>query len=138
MIRYRKPEGWKYQLAETYSTYVGVLPHGAPIYTDFIELTREGVLKIRALYAWDGPSGPAIDTPSFMRGSLVHDALYALMRGKLLPLDRRPAADLLLKRHCIEDGMNPVRAAWVYASVRSFGWLACRPRDGRETVLEAP
>lgn len=137
-IRFRKPEGWKYQLTETYSTYVGILPYGPPIYTDFIELSREGVLKIRATYAWNGPSGPAFDTKSFMRGSLVHDALYDLMRGKRLPQDRRPAADLLLKRHCLEDGMNPIRAAWVYAAVRSFGWLAARPRVNDSPVLEAP
>jgi hypothetical protein len=31
-------------------------------------------------YAWNGPSGPTLDTRNFMRGSLVHDALYQLMR----------------------------------------------------------
>lgn len=138
MIRYRALNAYKYGLLETYSAYVGILPFGPSIYTDYLELTREGVLKIRAGYHWDGPSGPAIDSKGFMRGSLVHDALYQMVRRGLLPKDRRLAIDALLKRYCIEDGMHPIRAAWVYASVRSFGWLACRPRDDRETVLEAP
>ncbi len=36
----------------------------------------DGVLTIRSGYAWDGPGGPAMDTPAAMYGSLSHDALY--------------------------------------------------------------
>lgn len=138
MIRYRSLKTYKYMLLETYSTYVGIFPPGPPIYTDYLELSREGVMKIRAGYAWDGPSGPAIDTPAFMRGSLLHDAGYQIIRRGLLSKDFRPAFDRLLRDTCLLDGMNPIRAAWVFASVRSMGWLACQPRDDREKVLEAP
>jgi hypothetical protein len=138
MIRYRSLRNYKYMLLETYSTYVGIIPPGPPIYTDYLELSREGVMKIRAGYAWDGPSGPAIDTPAFMRGSLLHDAGYQIIRRGLMGQEFRVAFDRLLRDTCLLDGMSPVRAAWVYASVRSMGWVACRQRDDREKVLEAP
>lgn len=87
----------------------------------FIELDDDGVLEIGVNYAWDGPSGPTIDTPSFMRGSLVHDALYQLIREGKLPCRLRRTADRLLRELCVEDGMWRWRAAYVYASVRLFG-----------------
>jgi len=40
----------------------------------------------------------------------VHDALYQLMRLKLLPASLRETADMLLRRICIEDGMCRLRA----------------------------
>ena len=54
------------------------------VVTDFISLSKNGTLRIKAGYAWDGPSGPTIDTKSSMRGSLFHDALYQLLRMKLI------------------------------------------------------
>ena len=74
-IKYRS--GYKYQLVEEYQVRVSLIPEN-DIKTDFIELSTEGMLIIKKGYAWDGPSGPTIDTPNFMRGSLVHDALYQL------------------------------------------------------------
>ncbi len=78
-IRYRS--GYKYQLVDDYSVKVRVKPD-ENISTEFIALDKDGVLKMNQGYAWDGPSGPTIDTKNFMRGSLVHDALYQLMRQK--------------------------------------------------------
>ncbi len=68
------------------------------------------------------PSGPTIDTKSFMRGSLAHDALYQLMHEKLLTVaDARELADKVLRDICITDGMWKVRAWWVYRAVRIGG-----------------
>jgi hypothetical protein len=64
--------------------------------------------RISKGYAWDGPSGPTIDTGNFMRGSLIHDALYQLMRTGNLPTSFRERADLLLRKTCIDDGMRRV------------------------------
>lgn len=113
--------GYKYQLEETYSIKTDIKPL-AVVNTNFIRLDYAGLLTIKEGYAWDGPSGPTEDTPSFMRGSLVHDALYQLMREGLLDRDdyRKPA-DELLKKICLEDGMNPFRAEYVYRAVRIFG-----------------
>ena len=76
-IRYRS--GYKYQLVEGYTVKVRVIP-GENIHTEFIDLSTAGELVIKQAYAWDGPSGPSIDSKNFMRGSLVHDALYQVMR----------------------------------------------------------
>lgn len=55
---------------------------------------------------------------TLMRGSLVHDALYQLMRENHLDEDRwRPTADDILRRLCREDGMSAIRAWYVYQGV---------------------
>lgn len=134
-IRYRS--GYKYQLAAEYSINVGVIPD-TNIATDFIELNTDGVLVIKRGYAWDGPSGPAIDTKNFMRGSLVHDALYQLMRQEHLSTDRwRERADLELKRICREDGMSRIRAWWVHRGLRLGGGPAASP-ESRKPIHTAP
>ena len=70
-VSYRK--GYKYQLAEDFSQYVAIYPE-KDIKTQFIHLAMDGRLTILSGYAWDGPSGPTIDTKSSIRGSLIHDA----------------------------------------------------------------
>ena len=87
-------------------------------------------LTIRAGYAWDGPSGPTYDSKDSMRGSLVHDALYQLIRlGHLGPEHRQPA-DQLLYDICREDGMGYFRANAWYWAVRMFGRPASEPNSG--------
>ena len=68
--------------------------------SDYLSLTEEGRLEVKRTYAWDGPSGPTIDTRNFMRGSLVHDALYQLIRLEVLPPESRKRADQLLREIC--------------------------------------
>lgn len=127
--------GYKYQLAIDYFVVVSIRPP-ADISHDFIMLTTAGELHIRAGYAWDGPSGPTIDTSNFMRGSLVHDALYQLMREGLLSETDREQADLELRRICQEDGMSRLRAWWVYRAVRGFGSAAAAVQPDK--ILIAP
>jgi hypothetical protein len=92
------------------------------IETDWLWLGESGQLIVKKGYAWDGPSGPTIDTKNFMRGSLVHDALYQLMRlGKIDKNTYRDAADKELVRICREDGMWWIRAQIVYWGVRLGG-----------------
>ena len=139
--------GYKYQLAEEYSTSVVIRPPfdtlgvsaslREKIETDFIDLDEGGALTIKKGYAWDGPSGPAIDTKSFMRGSLVHDALYQLMRNNLLPASCREDADQELHRICREDGMNRFRAWYVLLGVRKGAGFAASPKS-RKHVRVAP
>ena len=76
-MKYRK--GYKYQLADDYTIQIDTKPP-EEIETQFISLSIDGLLTIKDGYAWDGPSGPTIDTPNFMTPSLVHDAIYQLMR----------------------------------------------------------
>ena len=133
-IRYRS--GYKYQLAEDYQVKIGVIPKGN-VKTDFIDLSTEGMLVIKKGYAWDGPSGPTIDTRNFMRGSLVHDALYQLMRNKLIGEEWRDEADEELRKICIKDGMFKVCARFVYLAVRKWGKMAASP-ESRKKIHRAP
>lgn len=135
MIRYKA--GYKYVLAEDYHTQIAIYPR-VLIETDYVTLTRDGRLTIRAGYCWDGPSGPSIDTRTFLRGSLVHDVLYQLMRHQfLLPEEWRKTADQILQRICINDGMWLIRAWWVYFGVR-FGGGPGSSRRGKKPILIAP
>lgn len=128
--------GYKYQLEEDYQQETGIKPV-TPGGNRFVQMTLDGALLIRAGYAWDGPSGPTLDTPDFMRGSLVHDALYQLMREGILSKDlHRKQADDLLRTICREDGMPAIRAWWVYLAVRNFGGHYMR--NVHNTVLKAP
>jgi hypothetical protein len=134
-ISYRK--GYKYQLAHDYQYQIsiGSIRPTSDIYTEFIDLTCEGLLTIRAGYAWDGPSGPTIDTKNFMRGSLVHDALYQLMRQKHLPLTERPRADIILRDICLEDGMSGLRAWYVHRAVSRYAFSAADPKHEKQTYI---
>lgn len=129
--------GYKYQLQEGYSLEINIRP-AAAVANDYIALDPQGALRIAKGYAWDGPSGPTLDTRNFMRGSLVHDALYQLMREGLLDHTiHREAADRILQSLCREDGMTALRAWWVYQGVCLFGNPASEPAQHRP-VLWAP
>jgi len=130
MANIRYADGYKYQLRAAYAVALPELadPARAAIATDWIELDADGSLRIRPGYAWDGASGPTLDTRDTMRASLVHDALYQLMR--MQRLDRkvhRAIADRIFHRICLEDGMGSPRAwAW-YHMVRIFADPAADP-----------
>jgi hypothetical protein len=136
-ISYKKD--YKYQLVETYTFEIPIKPKvGVSSPSEFIALTANGLLTIKKGYAWDGPSGPAIDTLNFMRGSLVHDALYQLMREKLLDQNTsRKPADQLLQKMCKADGMSAIRAWWVYNILRIAGSLASVSNSHRP-IVKAP
>lgn len=116
-----------YELKEDYSIQTPIVCMAGQV-PGFVELAQDGLLSIKAGYSWDGPSGPAVDTPDFMRGSLVHDALYQLMRERKLPQECRPVADEILRDICLEDGMSRVRAWYVYWAVRLFAAGAAKAK----------
>lgn len=135
-MKYRKAT-YKYQLAGDEVFTVNVLP-SHDIETEFIKLTASGSLTVKSGYAWDGCSGPTIDTPTNMRAGLAHDALYQLMREKHLDykIFRKPA-DNVLKQVAIEDGMHPWRAAYFFWAVRRHAEFAAHPENVKK-VYEAP
>src|SRR5690242_11685332 len=104
--------GYKYVLAETASVETTIIPP-KDINTTFIHLDLQGKLTVLQDYAWDGATGVP-DGGDILRGSLFHDALYQLMRQGLLDHMWRDSADRLLRTLCIEDGMSPVFANFVY------------------------
>lgn len=126
--------GYKYQLKEEYVVEIPIKPD-VSIDTEYLALTVDGMLTVKKGYAWDGPSGPTIDTLDFMRGSLVHDALYQLMRERHLDHDKcRETADRLLQTICKEDGMNSLRAWWVYQGVRLGGDPSADPASDKPII----
>jgi len=133
MIKYRR--GYKYVTHEDCTFSLGFNIPKSFATSEFI-LSENGVLTIKAGYPWDGPSGPTIDTRNFMRGSLVHDVLYELMRQEYLPQSFRDTADRILQRICIEDGMSKIRAWWVYVGVKLGGGPSAAVKQ--EEILEAP
>ncbi len=124
---YRELRAYKYQLVQDHEIQINIIPPRDLIF-EFVVLTSQGKLYIKKNYAWDGPSGPTIDTRNFMRGSLVHDALYQLMRlGALDYKVYRQRADELLRDICREDGMSSFRSWYVYQGVRLFGERNAHP-----------
>lgn len=132
-IRYS--EGYKYQLEADYMFGTG-WKLDSTLQTDYVSIGTEGVLVIRKGYAWDGPSGPTLDTKTFMRGSLIHDALYQMIKTFSLGEDYRKSADEILHKVCREDGMGWFRAWYVKRAVRNFGALYSASNE--EKILEAP
>ena len=130
-MKYRK--GFKYQLAEDYQIKINICPVD-PIKLDFISLTSDGMLSILKGYAWDGASGITIDTKSSMRGALVHDALYQLLRMKLINACWRTYADELLRDICIEDGMYKWRANMWYKAVNKLAAFAADPKNTKKII----
>lgn len=132
MIFYKKRRRYKYTLFADYQHPTNIRPSHS-ISTKFIDLDSSGLLTIKKNYAWDGASGPVFDTQRIMRGSLVHDALYQLMREKQLPQKARENADWLLREICLEDGMPKFNAELVYLAVDLFGKPYTKP-----DLLQAP
>ena len=137
-ISYR--DSYKYQLAEDYTIEVSVRPADQNENTDtkFIAITTDGSLTIKQGYAWDGASGPARDTKNIMRGSLVHDAIYQLMRQKKVSAEEwRKEADKDLRKMSRADGISWFRAFLMYRAVRRWGALAADPAS-RKVIETAP
>jgi hypothetical protein len=138
-VKYR--DGYKYQMAETYTVnllrYVPGVEADVPIRTQFIQLDDHYQLTIYSGYCWDGASGPTIDTKDSMRGSLVHDALYQLIREEHLPADWKHVADVVFHQICLEDGMSKWRAWLWFKAVDQFAHFAADPRNCKK-VITAP
>lgn len=125
-IKYKS--GFKYRLHETYVYKLKNNPN-VIIHTQKVSINKQGFLTIQEGFCWDGASGPAWDTKSSMRGGLVHDALYQLLRMGLLRENYRKPADRELRDICIEDGMWKWRARGWYRFVRSLAGGYADPKN---------
>ncbi len=135
-VRIKYYEEVKYQLAEDITLMTGIIPP-QPIDTLFIALDMDGKMTIREWYCWDGPSGPTIDTPTSMPGSLFHDGGYQLIREGFLPMEYREKFDQLLHDICEADGMYSWRADLWKEAVERFAQSAAEWKNERK-VLTAP
>lgn len=124
---YREVGKYRFETLEAYTFSVAGLPD---IDTEYITI-RSGRITIAPRYAWDGATGwpKKLKHPKcLIQSSLVHDAIYQLMReGKIDRKKWRKYADRMLQLISIEDGMNVVLAAIVYRVVRIAGKKSTMP-----------
>lgn len=133
-IYYRDLPTWKYQLETDVIFNTGMTSYY--VEEAYYGLENDGELTIDRGYCWDGPSGPTFDTKSFMRGALVHDVFYQMMRQGELPRSKRKQADLELDKLLKEDGMWWPRRKYVYRALRLFAGGAAKATV--RPVLTAP
>ena len=142
-IHYRKTDGWKFTLTQPFaiqteirvSAYLKDRIGGQRL----IDLSPSGLVTVYPGYCWDGPSGPSVDTAAFIYASLIHDALYQLMRLGLLDQKFRIHADRLMRKMNLDGGMSRFRAWYTYRAVRIGGASAARKTGKhRNPELRAP
>ena len=136
---------YKYQLTRDLVIQTDIETESS-IVTRYVNLSG-GILTVKAGFAFDGPSGLTIDTPSFMRGAGAHDGIYWLIRNGYLDPKWREEADKVLRRLCYEDDMLKCRVKYVYDAVRIGAGYAvdpqnkkkeqCAPKKKRELKEEA-
>tara|TARA_R110000851_G_scaffold9579_3_gene35584 strand:- start:33580 stop:34044 length:465 start_codon:yes stop_codon:yes gene_type:complete len=149
----RYSSGYKYQLKGDFTFQTQIRGHTVTL--PFIRLTREGLLTIIDGYACDGPSGPTIDTPLFILGAFVHDALYQVIRAEELPHSMWRMADQELKNvimgkiEHLKDETTwwkkvkyrahrtawSTRSLWIMYGLEKFRGSAALPRNKR-LILE--
>ena len=127
---YRPVRNYNYQLREDFSYDLGrTFPEG-PIQNEFILISAEGLITIKKHYAWDGVSGPVIDTQANLKASLVHDALYQLMReARLDHLIYREWSDRLFMEMCRKGGVMDAIAGLYFKGLSWFGAKNAKPRE---------
>ena len=96
-------------------------------YTSSYLKVKAPFLRIQSGYAWDGASGPTVDTAATMYPALVHDALYQLIRLGVLPTSSRKGVDKLFRRLLKAGGMTFFRRWYFYQAVRWFGASSAKP-----------
>ncbi len=126
---FRKLKGYKYDVKFSITYLLPELKH-IIFENDYLRL-KDGVLDIEKGYAWDGASGPTWDDKTNYRSSLVHDALYQILREAdiLHPKIIRLYADKLLRDMSIEDGGNKFRYKIWFNMVQLFAKRSSTPRQ---------
>ena len=128
-LTYKKRFKYKYKLSTEFKYEFDNKPflhHNHMLNNNYLSISG-GALAIRKGYCWDGASGPTIDTKNVMKASLVHDALYQLLREGTLIKSARKKADNIFREICLEQGMSRFRAWYLYTGLRMFGARAAKP-----------
>tara|TARA_R110000772_G_scaffold268452_1_gene395563 strand:+ start:8691 stop:9092 length:402 start_codon:yes stop_codon:yes gene_type:complete len=128
-MKYKK--GYKYQLTEDEVTQTPIHP-AEDIDTHFITLTKTGLLTVRNGYAWDGPSGPTVDTDNSMTPSLNHDAFAQLMRMMLLSRMWRILTNVFFAQQCLKRKMWRARAWFWKNTLDKFGAPSTNPKNAKK------
>src|SRR5574343_35553 len=119
-------KGFKYQISEDFIIRLeGITIDRDIIVEEFYEFYKDGTLILKRGFAWDGASGPTLDTKDTYIPSAVHDALYRMIRHGYLPLSFKPIADKIFYELLLQYGMFKLRAYIWYVMVSLFGYDAC-------------
>ena len=114
-------EDGTYTLDENYPGKT--LVTGYNIAGDRFSLLENGNLILKPGFRWNGPSGPAVDTPKSMMPSGLHDCLYGAISAGLLPDSVRELSDETY-REALRNWMVPGwRRLLHFKGVRWFGWM---------------
>ena len=127
-INYRKRKFFKYTLQRTVTVDLRVKFTKAVV-VEYFQLTVDGMLTINEGYTWDGTSGPVVDTKRNLRASLVHDALYQMIReGCITPAyEVQLLADRIFRAICKIDGVWKIVRPIYYVGLRLGGKRSARP-----------
>lgn len=131
----------KYRLEEELTYTLETIELNAE-YKDYFTI-RGRTMIIRKGYAWDGASGPTVDTRSNMLAGCVHDVLYQCIRLGIMSHDFKHAADRELYHIMRAYGQQHARSrigklwakarAWLYyKGVVWFGNSSTKPRKDGE------
>lgn len=131
-VEFRTLSKYKYLVTKTVTYETHMRYHDGAVIEDnsgnlLVELSPSGLLSVFPGYAWDGPSGPTIDTDDWFDASLVHDIFYQMIRRRKLPTMKRRLADVEMHRILVASQMPRARAWWSFWAVRIFGWPAAHP-----------
>ena len=111
---------YKFKVEENFSIE---LPFKIPDFEHPYASSKDGILSVKKGYAWDGASGPIINTRDTLVASLVHDVLYQAMRLNLIKSSKenRKIADKNFFEILKMNGVNSIRRKVWYLAVRLFG-----------------
>lgn len=100
--------------------------------------SKNGILEIKKGYAWDGASGPVINTKNTLIASLVHDVLYQAMRLNLIKPNcvNKKLADKNFFEILKMNGVNSFRSKVWYFAVRLFGKKSTKNIQDNDKIKE--
>ena len=126
---------YKFKVEENFSIE---LPFKIPDFVHSYASLKDGILSVKRGYAWDGASGPIINTRDTLVASLVHDVLYQAMRLNLIKSSKenRKIADKNFFEILKMNGVNSIRRKVWYLAVRLFGKKSTKSLQDNDKVKD--
>lgn len=126
---------YKFKVEENFSIK---LPYKIPDFEHQYASSKDSILSIKKGYAWDGASGPIINTRDTLVASLVHDVLYQAMRLNLIKSnsENKKIADKIFFEILKMHGVNSIRRKVWYLAVRLFGKKSTKGLQDNDKIKE--
>lgn len=126
---------YKFKVEENFSIK---LPYKIPDFEHPYASSKDSILSVKRGYAWDGASGPIINTRDTLVASLVHDVLYQAMRLNLIKSnsENKKIADKIFFEILKMHGVNSIRRKVWYLAVRLFGKKSTKSLQDNDKIKE--